>query len=183
MNQELCKKIEAILFVSGEPLSVTKLSKILNAEKGEIEASLSLLEKNLSDHGIVLSKKGDEYLLVSSPDVAGTVDEYMKEDLDEDLSKAALETLAVIVYKGPITRSEIDYIRGVNSAFTVRNLMVRGIVERKADPKDARSWLYSPSFEFLKFAGIDRIEKLEGFEEFKKETEELLNSKNKTEER
>ena len=174
MNKELCKKIEALLFVSGEPLSLEKLSKFLKEDKEEVKRAIENLDESLSERGIRVSKNNNEYMLLTAPELSGTVEDYMKEELGEDLSRATLETLAIIVYEGPLSRSQIDYIRGVNSSFTVRNLMIRGLIERKADPKDSRSWLYSPSFEFLKYMGINKIETLPGYEEFKKEIDELL---------
>src|SRR3989344_6123775 len=117
MNKELCKKIEALLFVSGEPLSLEKLSKFLKEDKEEVKRAIENLDESLSERGIRVSKNNNEYMLLTAP----------------DLSRATLETLAIIVYKGPLSRSQIDYIRGVNSSFTVRNLMIRGLIERKAD--------------------------------------------------
>ena len=172
---DLSKKLEAVLFVSGEPISLERISKILKKEKEEIKFFLEELEVSLAERGVRLSEKNGEYMLVSAPEAGSVVQDFMKEELGEDLSRATLETLAVIVYRGPISRAEIDYIRGVNSSFTVRNLMIRGLVERKPDTKDSRSWHYSPSFEFLKYMGIEKLDKLAGYNEFKKEMEELLN--------
>ena len=75
----------------------------------------------------------------------------------------------IIAYKGPLARIEIDYIRGVNSAFVLRNLTMRGLVERIENPKDARSWLYRVSFEFLKYLGLRSIEELPHYMELVKE--------------
>ncbi len=174
MNSELAKKIEAILFISGEPLNLERLSKILKEDKESVRSALRELEKTLAERGLRILEKDGEYALVTAPELGKLIEGYLKEELGEDLSRAMLETLAVIVYKGPLTRSEIDYVRGVNSGFTVRNLMVRGLVERVSNPKDSRSWLYRPSFEFLKFMGLEKLEKLPGWEEFRKEIEELL---------
>ena len=179
MNKELSNKIEALLFVSGEPISLDKLSKLLKKDKEEVKKALENLAQSLAGAGIRLSENENQYLLVTAPEISKTVEEYMKQELREDLSRATLETLAIIVYEGPLSRSKIDYIRGVNSSFTVRNLMIRGLIERKTDPNDSRSWLYSPSFDFLKFMGIDKIENLAGYDEFKKEVEGLLNRKTK----
>ena len=179
---EIAKKLEAILFVSGEPIGLDRLSKILKQEKDKIKTGLEELGGELEGRGLRLIEKDDSFMLGTPPELGDLVQDYMKDELGEDLSRATLETLAVIVYKGPITRAQIDYIRGVNSNFTVRNLMIRRIIERKADPKDSRSWLYSPSFEFLKFAGIEKLDKLAGYNEFKKEMDELLKREEKIEE-
>src|SRR3990172_7767665 len=163
---DLEKKIEALLFVAGEPMSPEKLSKLLKKDKEEIKKALGTLGDNLLERGIRVSRNNNEYILITAPELSG----------------ATLETLAVIVYKGSLSRAKIDYIRGVNSSFTVRNLMIRGLVERKPDPDDSRSWLYSPSFDFLKYMGIERIENLAGYEDFKKEMDELLKREIKEEE-
>lgn len=173
MKEDLVLKIEAVLFILGEPVSLERLSKILKKDKAEIKEALAALKSSLAERGVRLSEKGSEYLLVTAPEFGNLITDLMKEELGEELSRAALETLAIIVYKGPLSRSEIDYIRGVNSSFSVRNLMVRGLIERKPHPTDSRSWLYAPSFEFLKYAGIDEISKLPGYNEFIKEMEEL----------
>ncbi|MEK7162543.1 MAG: SMC-Scp complex subunit ScpB [Patescibacteria group bacterium] len=172
--KELLKKLEAILFIAGEPLSLERLSKILKKDKTALGEALSGLAGTLSERGLRLSEKDGEYLLVTAPELGKFVEDFMKEELGEELSRAALETLAVIVYKGPLSRSEIDYIRGVNSSFTVRNLMIRGLIERKVHPRDSRVWLYRPSFDFLKFMGLEKLDQLPGYNEFKKEMEELL---------
>jgi len=174
MSHELGKKLEAILFIAGESVSLERLSKIVKKDKDEVKKALEELEVDLGERGVRLSQNSSAYMLATAPEFSGLVGDFMKEELGEDLSRATLETLAVIVYKGPLPRTEIDYIRGVNSSFTVRNLMIRGLIERKPDPSDLRSWLYSPSFEFLKYMGIEKIEKLAGHEEFKKEMEALL---------
>ena len=92
-----------------------------------------------------------------------------------------METLAIIAYKGPLTRAHIEYVRGVNSSFTLRNLVMRGLVERMENPKDARSYLYGTSFNFLKHLGVARPEDLPRFEEFKKEKIEVLEERQTSE--
>ena len=170
----LAQKLEAILFLSGEPVGLGKLSKIAKEDKDKIKEALFELSEILHPRGIRLSEKNGEYLLVTAPELGKFVQEFMKEELGEDLSRASLEALSVIIYKGPISRSEIDYIRGVGSSYTLRNLMVRGLVERIPDEKDSRVWLYRPSFEFLKYMGIEKLENLPQYDEFRKEIAEFV---------
>ncbi|MDP3784507.1 MAG: SMC-Scp complex subunit ScpB [bacterium] len=179
---DLAKKLEAVLFIAGENISLERLSKIVKKDKEEVKQALEKLEVDLGERGVRLSQNGNAYMLATAPEFSGLVGDFMKEELGEDLSRATLETLAVIVYQGPLSRARIDYIRGVNSSFTVRNLMVRGLIERKTDPNDSRSWLYSPSFDFLKYMGIEKLEKLAGYDEFRKEMKELLNRETKEKE-
>ena len=91
----------------------------------------------------------------------------MKETLNENLTPAALETLALVSYVGPVSRSEIEYIRGVNTAFTLRNLLIKGLVQRSSDPKRGNVYLYKPSLDLLKFLGLPKIEDLPDYEKFK----------------
>ena len=170
---DLPEKIEAILFLAGEPLESGKLSRVLKTDQARVEKALHELEKKLEERGLRLGVKDNAYSLVTAPEAGKLAQDFMKEELGAELSRATLETLSVIVYKGPVSRSEIDYIRGVNSSFTVRNLMVRGLAERISSKKDSRVWLYKPSFDFLKFMGIEKVEKLPGYEEFRKEMDDL----------
>ncbi|MDP3762498.1 MAG: SMC-Scp complex subunit ScpB [bacterium] len=166
---DLARKLEALLFVAGEPLALEYLAKFLKEEAPRVRSALAQLEKELAERGLRLSEKDGEYVLVTAPELGKFIQTFVKEEISRELSRAALETLAVIVYKGPLARSEIDYIRGVNSSWTVRNLMVRGLVERVAHHKDSRIWLYRPSFDFLKFMGVEKLEKLPQYGEFRKE--------------
>ena len=97
--------------------------------------------------------------------MSALIEKLTKEELMKDLGKAGLETLSIILYKGPVKRSEIDYIRGVNSSFTLRALSVRGLVEKTVDTKDNRRYIYKPSFELLSFMGVKSIEELPDYAE------------------
>lgn len=166
--------LEAILFAHGEPLSAEKLAKAAKAKKDEVLTALKELSQEYQGRGLTILEKGDEFTLGSNPAYAGYVENLIKEDLSEELSRAAVETIAIVAYKGPLTRAQIEYVRGVNSSFTLRNLLMRGLVERMENPKDARSYLYKVSFDFLKHLGISRLEDLPQYEEFKKEKIEVL---------
>ena len=134
------KQIEAVLFWKGEPISVKKLSQIFEKTEEEILASLKNLEENLSNRGIVLVFKDDEITLGTSKEVSEIIEKLNKDELIKDLGKAGLETLSIIIYQGPLSRAEIDYIRGVQSNFIIRNLMIRGLIEKIPNPKDQRSF-------------------------------------------
>jgi len=88
-----------------------------------------------------------------------------KEELNKDLSKASLETLSIILYKNGASRADIDYIRGVNSSFTLRAMAIRGLVEKTIDKKDSRRYIYKPSFELLSFMGVKSVEELPDYSE------------------
>jgi segregation and condensation protein B len=172
---ELSKKIEALLFVSGEGLTVPRLASILKKKDEEIETAITELEAHLNDgHSISILKDGDHRALVTSNDVSKTVEDFAKEEFSEELTRAGMETLAIIAYKGPVKRSEIDYIRGVNSSFMVRNLLMRGLLERVKDAKDTRSYYYRVSTDFLKFLGVASRSELPEYGDFAGKLDEFL---------
>lgn len=166
--------IETILFVHGEPMEIEKLVKITKAKQEAVLETLEELKKDYDGRGLTILIKDDQYQLGSNPDNAKYIESLIKNEFSEELSKAAVETIAIIAYKGPLTRAEIEYVRGVNSSFTLRNLLMRGLVERIENPKDARSYLYRVSFDFLKHLGAARLEDLPQYEEFKKSRIEIL---------
>jgi segregation and condensation protein B len=157
---ELQYSIQAILFYQAEPMSIGRLSKLLKHSEEDIRIALSKLRETLEGSGLSLVENGNEVMLGTSPSASSLIAEITKEELSKELSKAALETLAIVLYKGPITRAEIDYIRGVNSNFILRNLQVRGLVEKIDNPADQRSYLYKPTFQLLEFMGVTRLEDL-----------------------
>ena len=168
---ELDKKLEAILFWKGEPMSIKKLSQILAVSEEEIKAAIENLKIKLEGRGISLIEKEDEVMIVTSGEASELIQTLTKEELSKDLGKASLETLSIILYQGPVKRSEIDYIRGVNSQFILRNLLIRGLIEKISDPKDARTFVYKPSFELLAHLNIKNIEDLPEYEAVRKDIE------------
>lgn len=153
-------QIEAVLFWRSEPMSLKKLATTLGKSEGEINEALKRLEAQLAGRGIVLLKKDDDVMLGTAPEASSLIEQLTKEELSKDLGKAGLETLSIVLYKGPISRSDIDYIRGVNSSFILRNLQIRDLVERIVNPADARSFLYRPTFELLQHLGVSKVEEL-----------------------
>jgi segregation and condensation protein B len=165
--QKLKSVIESLLFLSGEPLKMAKIAKICETSNAEVERAIMLLqgEYAAAKGGIILIKKEDEVQLSTNPENFSYVDQLVKSEMQENLSRAALEVLSIVAYRGPITRAEIESIRGVNCSFTLRSLMMRGLLERIDNPKDGRGYLYKISFEFLKKLGIENIEKLPDYRE------------------
>jgi segregation and condensation protein B len=159
------------LFWKGEPISRKKLAEILKVGQTEINDSLDKLKNNLQDRGVVLIEKENDIMLGTPPELSKLFEDLQKDELNKELSKASLETLSIVLYKNGANRSEIDYIRGVNSSFTLRALSVRGLVEKALDPKDSRRYIYKPSFELLSFMGMKSVEELPDYGEVHKETE------------
>lgn len=162
--------IESILFISGDPIKLAKIAKITGVSRSEVENAIGILrDEYATGKGFTIIRKEDEIQMTTNPDNASYVSDLVKSEVQENLSQAGLEVLSIIAYRGPITRAEIEAIRGVNSSFTVRALLLRGLLERIENPKDARSYLYKISFEFIKRLGIDEISKLPDFETLSKD--------------
>jgi segregation and condensation protein B len=163
-NNDCSIELEAILFWKGEPQSIKKLATSLAKNEEEIKACLEILKEKVQNRGVELLYRNDEVMLGTSPKVSAIIERLTKEELVKDLGKAGLETISIIAYRGPISRAEIDYIRGVQSNFILRNLQIRGLVEKVTNPKDARSFLYQPTFELLQFLGVSKISDLPEYE-------------------
>lgn len=155
--------IEAILFERPEPIDVSELSSILDRDKGEVEDALSTLENKLHGRGIVMVRTDTKITLATAPDAAPYIEKYTEEDYARGLGKAAMETLALILYRGPISKPEIDYIRGVNASSVLRTLLMRGLIEKSTQGE--RSPHYSATTDALQFLGITRKEDLPKYEE------------------
>ena len=180
MSIELESKIEGLLFYRGEEVEIKELSKLFDVKEDEILNSLLKLDQNLTARGIVLVRKEDRVVLGVSSELSSLIDSLRKEELDKELSKAALETLSIILYQNGISRSEIDYIRGVNSSFILRNLLVRGLVEKVIDTKDNRKILYRPTFNTLSYLGVKSIEQLPNYADVVLKLKETLNTTENT---
>jgi len=162
-------KIEAILFWKGEPMSLKKLRDILGCEKKELQEALTVLEKSLKGRGLALIRREDEVLLGSAAEMGPVIEKLTREELVKDLGRAGLETLSIILYKGVVSRRDIDYIRGVNSAFIIRNLLIRGLIEKEQNKNDQRSFVYKPTFDLLSYLGLQKLEDLPEFATVKEE--------------
>ncbi len=155
--------IEAVLFWKAEPVAIADLAKQLEQSEEQVRTALVFLRGKLEGRGVMLVEKDGEVLLGTHPEAATLIERLTKEELSRDLGKAALETLTIVLYKGPVARAEIDYIRGVNSSFILRTLQVRGLVEKIINPADSRSYLYRPTFELLQHLGLSKVEDLPEF--------------------
>ncbi len=178
MSLSLESKIEALLFWKAETLSIKKISAILDKKEEEIKESLKNLSEQLKGRGITLIEWEDDVTLGTAKEVSELIEGLTKEELSKDLGRAGLETLSIILYQGPLSRVDIDYIRGVNSQFILRNLLMRGLIERVDNPKDQRAFLYKPSLELLSFLGISKIEDLPDFTAVKLDIENFKTQKN-----
>jgi segregation and condensation protein B len=183
--------IEAILFIYGEPIEIKRLVKILqkrglNADSRELNADTNLIgdkteikesdikkaleelqqSYQIEDRGLYLIFSDDRVQLATKPKFTLFLENFMKEEIKENLTPAALETLSLIAYLGPLSRAEIDYYRGVNSSFILRNLLIRGLIERFSNPQKPNLYLYQVSFNLLRYLGLSKIEDLPEYEKY-----------------
>jgi segregation and condensation protein B len=177
----LSTQIEALLFWKNESVSITWLGKALLKNREEIEEALTLLDAALQRRGIILQRNGDEVALKTAPEASELIEKFSKEELVKELTPSALETLSIIAYRGPLPKKEIDYIRGVNSGFILRNLLIRGLIE-KEEGNGGRG-MYRPSLDLLSLLGIAKLEELEEYDAVKKEIEHFKQHDAETESR
>lgn len=161
-------QIESILLFKNEPITLMTLSKMLGVKKEDVAESLENLHTFYKGRGITLVTDGESVSLGTSRENSSLIESIQKEELSRELGRAGLETLAIILYKGPISRREIDHIRGVNSSFILRNLLIRGLIERTegeaGDPSSmlraGRSFSYKATIKLLQHLGVGRTEDL-----------------------
>lgn len=169
---ELAAKLEALLFALGRPLARAELGNMLGAEAADINNAITLLQEHPRG-GIALVDDGKEVELRVAGESAPLIETIRKGEYNRDIGKAGLEVLAAILYRGPLSRSEIDFIRGVNSSQTLRTLTLRGLVRRIPNPRDERSFLYEPTTELMADLGVTRAQDLPDYAEVRQKLESL----------
>lgn len=166
-KKHLLSSLEALLFVSGEALSFARLMKTLRIPESELREAIGVLKEKYAadeERGLMLIEKESAVMLATKPENASAVEDLTKSTLSESLSKAGLEVLAIIAYRAPVTRAEIEAIRGVNCSFTLRNLLLRDLIERQGNPHDSRGYVYQPSFRLLQTLGLSGAKDLPDYE-------------------
>lgn len=153
--------VEAILFVSPEPISAAQISSLLEITPREVKNALEELESFYIGRGIRLQYHKNKIQLTSAPEAAHVLESLLELETTSTLSQAALETLSIVAYQQPITRPQIDSIRGVNSDGVLRTLLNKGLIDDvgRADGP-GRPILYSTTTEFLKYFGLSSYEEL-----------------------
>lgn len=159
---EALQKIEALLFLAGEAVSYQELGQLIGQSAAEAAAGVAALQKELAHHGLTITATATHAQLTTSPDVSEYLQKFVQGPTQQ-LSAAAAETLSIIAYRGPITRLDVEAIRGVDSRRILRQLVARGLVRRRKLP--SRQPQYSITEEFLQFLGITTRELLPRFEE------------------
>jgi segregation and condensation protein B len=157
--------VESLLFVADAPVPVSQLAGAAECDAPDIEAALKSLAEDYANRGVRLQRKGNLVQLVSAPQAAPYVERFLGLSLSGKLSAAALETLAMVAYKQPITRPQIEAIRGVSSDGVLRTLMSKGLIEEVGRLETVgHPVLFGTTFEFLQYFGLDSLDELPSLE-------------------
>ena len=160
-TEALSAFVESLLFVAAEPLTVARLAAALLVEPAQIEEALLDLTRSLIGRGICLQRKDDQVQLATRPAAAAAIERLLGVDASPRLSPAALEALAVIAYRQPVTRTQLEAIRGVNCDGVLRTLLSRSLIEEQGRLEAVgRPILYGTTFEFLQYFSLNRVEDL-----------------------
>src|SRR3989441_1658241 len=173
-NTEIAAAIESLLFVSGRPLTYAELRKLLDIDDAHLADGLQVLAHTLEQHkrGIRLQHLGEQVQLVTAPENARYVAALLGLPMTARLTAAAMETLAVIAYRQPVTRAQIESVRGVNSDRALLSLIQHGLVaEVGRAPTVGRPALFATSSEFLQQFGLTSLEQLPRVELQEQETD------------
>lgn len=154
-------KIESILFVAARPLSIARLTEICGAKKDDISKALDEIAESYASagSGIRLVRHGDSVQMATSQETSDLVREFLKDETTGELTKPSLETLTIVAYRGPMTKAEIEQVRGVNCSLILRNLMMRGLVEAMGEHGNPLTQ-YRVTMDFLRFLGLSSVEEL-----------------------
>lgn len=154
-------RLEAILFVAGRPLSPGELAGAVGSDKKSVEAALVQLAERHRSGGLRLQRDGRSAQLVSAPEAAADVERFLGLEATAHLSGAALEALAIVAYRQPVTRPEIEELRGVNCDAVIRTLMVRGLVAEVGRRQTVGLPIeYGTTFRFLEYFGLSDLSEL-----------------------
>ena len=160
-------KIEGILFATAKPLSYRKLAETLEVSEEVVKEAVEALKaaRNREDSGIHLLDQNGGVQLVTNPLHNDLLGQFVKVDLGRELTRPSLETLTIIAYRGPLTKPEIELIRGVNCSLILRNLLMRDLIIEKMD-KEKLQPVYAVSHTFLRHLGLTSVRDLPEYESF-----------------
>lgn len=159
----LISELESLLYISPRPLKVREFEKWTKAKPEAIKTALSELSEQYKKdgRGVMIQHQGDEYQFSTAKENTALAQEFIKEETTGELTKPQLETLTVISYRAPITKSELEAIRGVNCGLIIRNLLIRGLIKSHEERGET---MYEPTLDFLKFLGLCGVEELPDYE-------------------
>lgn len=162
----LTTSIESVLFASAKPTSLSLIKKSLDvSEEVLLEAIADIRQRyNTEESGIHLIEHDNKLQFVSNPNQSEVLSKFLKQEISGELTRPQLETLTIIVYRGPITKPEIEQIRGINCSIIIRNLLMRALIEEKED-KEKFQPVYTVSTRFLRHLGLTKVDELTDYSE------------------
>jgi segregation and condensation protein B len=173
---ELKALLESLLFVADRTVSIEDLATALDTTSDEVESALQALDAEYGERGIRLQRKGDRLQLVSAPEAGPHIERFLGLEISGRLSSAALETLSIVAYRQPVTRAQVEAIRGVNSDTVLHTLVRRGLLEEVGRAQTAGlPILYGTTFEFLAQFGLERLQDLPDWQEIDRLLEDREN--------
>lgn len=174
-TNEIPQILEAILFVAGEPVAVADLARALEVGEMEIMHAVEALERECERRGVTVRRYGDHLRMETRPEYAPYVERLLQPVQRQTLSQTAMETLAVIAYRQPVTKGEVEQVRGVKCDYSVQSLLHKGLI-KEAGRKEAlgRPILYATTDRFLEHFGISDIRELPPLPDVQEKVDEPL---------
>ncbi|PCI30125.1 hypothetical protein COB52_01830 [Candidatus Kaiserbacteria bacterium] len=159
------QKLQALLYSNGGEMKKAEIASLMELSKEEVEVAIENLKSNTQ--GIEIIETLEHVSLRTSAEYSEFITQTQKKNSEKDVGTAGLEVLSIVLYKNGASRSEIDYIRGVNSSATLRQLILRGLLERSKSESDSRAWEYKVTPELLSHVGVSKVHELPEYETMK----------------
>ncbi|MFH1537238.1 MAG: SMC-Scp complex subunit ScpB [Patescibacteria group bacterium] len=162
---EIKAKIESILFMSKRAVSTKKIADLIGIDKKEVKNLISEMKEEYKQRnsGLTIVTQGERVEMATHPDNNELMRKYLKDERTGELTGPSLETLTIIAYRGPITKAELEMIRGINCSMIIRNLLIRGLINEKMDNKKGVP-IYTVSINFVKYLGLSDISELPDYQ-------------------
>lgn len=178
--EELQSRIESLLFLEARPMTLKKLAKACSSSVSEVEEATKTMQQMYAERegGVTIVRDGNNVQIMTSKDNADFVRDYLEGEEAGELTRPSLETLTIIAYRGPVSKTEIELIRGVNCSLILRNLLIRGLAEQVGETETG-SPVYRVTLDFLRFLGLNKVADLPNYEELNKNEhlQEMLESR------
>jgi len=179
-HEELKSNIESLLFIANRPIDKKEIAKNMGQKVKDLEEIFKELIKEYkeSDRGINIINNGQSLQMVTNPENSEYVQKFLKTEVCQELTPASLETLSIIAYRGPLAKTDLEKIRGINCSIILRHLLIKGLItekvvnEKQANDEqiDSGNNIYSVSLDFIKHLGINDVQELPDYERLNKRT-------------
>jgi segregation and condensation protein B len=177
LDEKLKLIIESVLFVAEDPVEIGALARLAGRREAEVSQAIELMATDYQDRGLRIQRTGSAVQMVTAPEAAHYVEQFLGVDEDQRISHAALETLAIIAYKQPISRQIIEAIRGVGCDRSLASLKARGLVTEVGRASTAgRPYLYGTTFRFLEHFGLEKPDDLPPLPDISPRMESIVDS-------